>query len=179
MEKKKNAENLLGLLKENQKIIFLVARLTILLIFFGILLEPSILKNLLNNRLMLVIILFFNVALVILIFFELIQEKQKSIFILITNYLFLTISIILCYGIFFYIDTKILESNALINVWQKEMVLEREVFYFSGVTYFTIGYGDIIPIRPYAQVAAISEAFLGAVINLIVIGIALQKIAKN
>lgn len=176
MENNKLKKEALSILKNNQQIIYFIAKMTILLIFFGILFLPTLLKSLLTNPMNLVVILFFNISLCILIFFNLLEEKQKDITHLIGNYFFLTISIILCYGIFYYIDEKIIEQNALKNVWNKTLDIEREVFYFSGVTYFTIGYGDIIPVKPYAQVAALSEAFLGAIINLIVIGMALKKI---
>ncbi|MCX8163502.1 MAG: ion channel [Candidatus Micrarchaeota archaeon] len=175
LEENKN-KKILQILKANHSLVYLAAKITTFLIFVGILLMPSLLKELLTNTLMLGTILTFNVASAILIFFELLEKKQKSISLLINNYLFLTISIILSYGIFYYIDEKILEPGALLNVWKKEMSIEQEVFYFSGVTYFTIGYGDIVPAKPYAQIAALSEAMVGAIVNLIEIGLAIKKL---
>ncbi|MEM4137842.1 MAG: ion channel [Candidatus Anstonellaceae archaeon] len=181
IDEKERKENtffmFLDLLQKNTSLIYLVAKISIGLILIGILLAPNFLKDLLGNLFAVVFIIFFNMSLAILLFIELIGQKQKSIFVLIENYLFLTISIILCFGLFYYIDEKIIEKEgSLYKVWEKNKDLERDVFYFSGVTYFTIGYGDIIPTKPYSQIAAIIEAIIGSMVNLIAIGIAIKEL---
>ncbi len=42
--------------------------------------------------------------------------------------------------------------------------------YFSGVTFFTLGYGDVIPISPIARVLAVTETGLGFAFLALVIG---------
>jgi hypothetical protein len=111
-----------------------------------------------------------------LIFFDLISIQRKEIYQILNDYLFLTGAIVITYGFFYYIDSEFIEVAALKNVWSNQMELERDVFYFSGVTYFTIGYGDIIPIKPISKLAALSEAMIGAAINIIAIGIAIKNL---
>jgi len=56
--------------------------------------------------------------------------------------------------------------------------LESDVFYLSATTYYTIGYGDIVPIGNNARVGAVAEAFFGSLINLIVLAMAFQNLYK-
>ncbi|MGH9027422.1 MAG: potassium channel family protein [Acidimicrobiia bacterium] len=45
-----------------------------------------------------------------------------------------------------------------------------DAVYYSGVTFLTLGYGDIVPTGPLAQILAVAEAFLGLGIVALVIG---------
>jgi len=42
--------------------------------------------------------------------------------------------------------------------------------YFSGVTFFTLGFGDVIPLNPLARVLAVGEAGTGFAFLAIIIG---------
>jgi Ion channel len=49
---------------------------------------------------------------------------------------------------------------ALFFWWKRAMPSAREAFYFSGVTYTTVGYGDVVLATPWRLLAPI-EALLG------------------
>ncbi|MEN6636059.1 MAG: potassium channel family protein [Clostridiaceae bacterium] len=58
--------------------------------------------------------------------------------------------------------------------------LYLDMFYFSTVTFTTLGYGDIVPINPIAKVTVILEVFLFViVISLIVVNMSKHRRAKE
>jgi voltage-gated potassium channel Kch len=55
-----------------------------------------------------------------------------------------------------------------------------DMVYFSTVTFTTLGYGDIVPINPFAKVTVILEVFLFViVISLIVVNMSKHRRAKE
>ena len=156
--------------------IYFSARGIVLLLFGSILFFPKELELALQTPILLGLMLFGTIVMSIILFGDLLTTRQKSISSLMYKYVFLTLSVILAYGLFYYLNATLFEPPGLVNHWATEnWELERAVFYFSGVSYFTIGYGDVVPVGVNAQSAAITEAFLGNVINLIVLATAFQR----
>lgn len=155
--------------------IYLAARSIVVLLFGSILFLPQELEIALETPAILGVMLFGTCVMAIILLADLLMTRQKNIGSLMYKYFFLTISVILAYGLFYYIDATLLDPPGLESLkGGGEINLERDVFYFSGVTYFTIGYGDIVP-TGIAKTAAITEAFIGNVVNLIVLATAFQR----
>lgn len=160
--------------------IYFCARTIVILLFAGLLFFPQELEFFLKTPFVLGILLFGTIVMAVILFGDLLTTRQKSIGSLMYKYIFLTFSVILTYGLFYYINATILDPPGILFIDGHEMALESAVFYFSGVNYFTIGYGDIIPVGGISQAAAISEAFISNVINLIVLATAFQRwVSKN
>lgn len=152
--------------------IYFGVRAIVVLLFGSILFFPGELRMALETPILLGLMLFGTIVMAIILLGDLLTTRQKSISSLMYKYIFLTLSVILAYGLFYYINATILDPPGIEYYTQGEWMLERTVFYFSGVTYFTIGYGDFVPMGINAQSAAITEAFVGNVINLIVLATA-------
>ncbi|PIT84617.1 hypothetical protein COU37_02345 [Candidatus Micrarchaeota archaeon CG10_big_fil_rev_8_21_14_0_10_45_29] len=160
--------------------VYLATRLIVLLTFGSILFFPEELKLALETPILLGIMLVGTIGMALILLGDLISTRQKNIASLMYKYVFLTVSVILAYGMFYYIDATILEPPGIEYFTKSEVHnLEMDVFYFSGVTYFTIGYGDVTPISTYAKSASITEAFAGSIINLVVLALAFQRFALN
>jgi len=155
--------------------IYWVARTIVILLFGGILFFPQELKLALEMPIFIGLMLFGTIVMAVILLSDLLLTGQKSISSLMYKYMFLTLSVILAYGLFYYINSTILDPPGM-EYWKASSEeLERAVFYFSGVTYFTIGYGDFVPVGANAQTAAVSEALVGNVISLIVLATAFQR----
>lgn len=180
--------DLLRLLKERG--FYYAVRLIVMLLFGSILFFPDELGLILDNPALLALMVLGPVAMAITLFLDLLNNDQKSLGSLVAKYFFLTLSVILAFGLLYYIDARILEPNALFY-WAESgprmaepdfshppgALLERDVFYLSATTYFTIGFGDIVPSGHLSRTASVFEAFLGNVINLIVLSMAFQRLA--
>ncbi len=163
-----------------RKGLYLIARMIVLLFLGSILFFPEELKVMLTVPTLLGVILFANILLAIVLLTDLLYSQQKSVGALAVKYIYLTTCLILAYGLFYYIDANFLQPPGI--YWSTQYgtpSLERDVFYFSGTTYFTIGYGDILPVGIYAHTAAVVEAFTGSLINLVVLGKAFQNMAAK
>ena len=157
--------------------IYFAARAIMLVLFAIILFFPQELTITLETPIVLGIMVFGTALLAMILFVDLLLAKQKTVGSLIYKYVFLTMAVILAYGLFYYINTTIIQPPGFEYFTVQGKYLERDVFYFSGVTYFTIGYGDITPMGANAQMASITEAFVGGIINLIVLATAIQRLS--
>lgn len=79
---------------------------------------------------------------------------------------------IVIYGVLFWL------SNGAIDVPTGKPVGLLDSLYFSGITFATVGYGDIIP-SPHARVLALTEGFLGPFILGFFVVILSQRITKH
>jgi hypothetical protein len=165
--------------------LYYFARIIVMILFGSIIFSPGWLKVLLQTPILLAFTIFSTVVLALALLADLLLERQRSMGSLIFKYFFLTLSVILAFGLFFYINATILQPPGL-HYGFKEMsaqetghVLENDVFYFSATTYYTIGYGDIVPLGNNARTAAVGEAFFGSLINLIVLAMAFQNLNKK
>ncbi len=59
--------------------------------------------------------------------------------------------------------------NGTMGFWQS--------FYFSGITFVTVGYGDFIP-KPEARILALSEGFIGAFTIAFFVAVLANRLAK-
>ncbi|MFA5108824.1 MAG: ion channel [Candidatus Micrarchaeia archaeon] len=155
--------------------VYFAARIIVLLLLGSILFFPEELVVALETPAILGILLFGTIVMVMVLLGDLLLTHQKSVSSLVYKYVFLIISVILAYGLFYYINATLLDPPGL-HYWSSDIgKLEQTIFYFSGTTYFTIGYGDITPVGMNAQIAAVSEAFVGTMINLVVLAMAFQR----
>lgn len=167
--------------------IYYVARLIVLFIFASLLFFPEELRVALASPPLLALIIIGPFVLAVTLLADLLLAEQKNIGSLVFKYFFLTLSVILLFGLFYYVDATRLQPPGLHYAGIKTEAgmpistntLELDVFYFSATTYFTIGYGDITPMGTYARSAAVFEAFIGSIINLIVLAMAFQRFAAR
>lgn len=162
-----------------------LARLVVIVLFTSILLSPKWLEVFLGTPILLALTVFGTVVLAIALFADLLLEPQRTVSAVISKYFFLTLSVILAFGLFFYLNSTMLQPPGL-HYSSKDSVapglqndLESDVFYLSATTYYTIGYGDVVPLGNNARTAAVAEAFAGSLINLIVLTIAFQHLNRK
>lgn len=165
--------------------LYYVARLIVLVLFAAILFSPRWLKMLLTNQVLFAFTLFGTLVLSVTLLADLLLERQRNIGSLIFKYFFLTVSVILMFGMFYYVNATTLQPPGL-HFNSKDIddptilhELESDVFYFSATTYYTIGYGDVVPAGNNARTAAVAEAFMGSLINLIILAMAFQNLNKK
>ncbi|MBI5226809.1 two pore domain potassium channel family protein [Candidatus Micrarchaeota archaeon] len=86
--------------------------------------------------------------------------------------------VVLLFGVFFIIlQTRTADSGLRVAIGT-DALSERDAFYFSAVTYFTVGYGDIVPYG-YAKLLSVVEAGIGTVINLIILAMAVTRVRDH
>ena len=164
--------------------IYYVARLIVIVLLASIVFSPKWLNVFLGTPLLLALTIFGTVVLAIALFADLLLEHQRTVSSIIFKYFFLTVSVILAFGLFFYLNATMIQPPGL-HYSSKDAIaiaqhdLESDVFYLSATTYYTIGYGDVVPLGNYARIAAVAEAFAGCLINLIVLAIAFQNLNKK
>lgn len=168
-----------------QRGVYYIARLIVLFLFASLLFFPKTLNAALHQPPLLALLIVGPFVLAVTLLADLLLAHQKTVSSLIFKYFFLTLSIVLLYGLFFYVNATLLQAPGIHHTTIKaddgtpitSPTLEQDVFYLSATTYFTIGYGDVIPVGTYARVAAVFEAFTGSIINLIVLAMAFQRLA--
>ena len=164
---------------------YYLARLIVIVLFASILLSPKWLEIFLGTPVLLAVTVCGTVVLALALFADLLLEHQRTVSSVIFKYFFLTLSVILAFGLFFYLNSTMLQPPGLHynskDVTSPEMQhdLESDVFYLSATTYYTIGYGDIVPLGNNARTAAVAEAFMGSLVNLVVLAIAFQHLNKR
>ena len=167
-------KSLLKWLAGHRRLLFYSARIIVVAFFASILFFDEVLKFLLSNFYALDAIVLSLVILAMTHLYDLIYEEKKSLVALISKYFFLTMSMILLFGILFYVNAVKIDPPGLIS--QHSIQLEKDVFYFSAVTYFTVGYGEIVPWGVNAKTMAVFEAFFANVINLVVLALAFRTL---
>jgi potassium channel LctB len=76
-------------------------------------------------------------------------------------------------------------NPSLINYFQQQntnlnttSAISKDFFYFSAVTFFTVGYGDICPMG-FAKVVSILVAFMGNIISVILLAFIINNYLKK
>ncbi len=163
-----------GWLNVHRQFFFYSARFIVVAFFVSILFFDNILKFILSNFYALDAIVLSLVFLALTHLYDLIYEQKKSLGELVAKYFFLTMSVILLFGLLYYVNAVRFDPPGL--AYAHPILLEKDVFYFSAATYFTIGYGDIVPEGLNAKTLAVFEAFFGNVINLVVLALAFRTL---
>ncbi len=179
--KRIHSDRILELTKRlERKGLYLIARVIVLLLLGSILFFPNELQLMLGTPTLLGAVLFANIILALVLLTDLLYSQQKHVGALMIKYVYLTTCLILAFGIFFYINATILQPPGLhyTNTYGPQK-LEYDVFYLSGSTYFTIGYGDIAPMGIFARTVVVMEALCGCIVNLVVLGKAFQNMANR
>jgi voltage-gated potassium channel len=78
----------------------------------------------------------------------------------VTAYLLIALSFAALYSLVFHLDSQSFRLPEWIERGSVEAV-RTEMVYFSLVTLATLGYGDILPSSPFAQMLAVLEAVIG------------------
>lgn len=159
---------------ERRRTIFYAARLIVLVFFFSILFFDKIFQFTLSNYFALYALIISLILLAMAMLYDLIYEEKKTLLSLVSNYFFLTLSMVLLFGILFFFNATRFQPPGFYNSHPE--FLDKDVFYFSAVTYFTVGYGDMVPAGVYAKTLAVFEAFIGNIINLVVLALAFRTL---
>ena len=61
-------------------------------------------------------------------------------------------------------------------VWARDFV---HINYFAFVSLTTVGYGDIIPVRPAAQISSIGLSILGPFYIAVVMGLLISRLTQG
>jgi hypothetical protein len=83
-----------------------------------------------------------------------------------------SLTIILLYGIVYWLNDGAvdLQSGQAANLFDS--------IYFSGITFVTVGYGDLIP-APHARLVALTEGFLGAFLMGFFVVVLAQRLSRS
>ena len=76
-------------------------------------------------------------------------------------------------GLVFGITYTVLETllpGSFANIPEQPKAISSSLFYYSYVTLTTLGYGDIVPLRPLARTIAYLEAIVGVFYMAILVG---------
>lgn len=117
-------------------------------------------------------------------FINSIYLKLKVITPIILAILIITLTLLSYASIYKNINKVFVDDDSIgITQINKEELDEYDYFYFSSVTYFTIGYGDIIPVGSIVKTTTITEMIIAFIINIsfvpIIITVLLTKDNRN
>ena len=106
--------------------------------------------------------------------------KNGRQLLLIVVYISIVVFYTLGFGYLFY-NINLDDSTAHFNLpeYMGENTNFATMAYFSLVTFSTIGYGDITPVTPVAQLVVSAELFLGMLINILFIAILLVYVGNS
>jgi len=172
-----------------------IQKLVILLVVSGVfLLLSNFFEELLSQNPFLNIVLvvlniafavYFILLIVRVIFVYLINRQlerllqARSIFSLLFSYAVFVFGILLVISLFFmqvtqfnlgYLTYGQCSDNFSSSLIKSDKQISRDYFYFSAVTFFTIGYGDICPMG-LTKLVSILTAFIGNIVTVVLMGI--------
>ncbi|MBM7616299.1 potassium channel family protein [Alkaliphilus hydrothermalis] len=108
------------------------------------------------------------------------MDKFKRILPLMVIYIFIVCVNIVFFAYLYDFNHSIVDPNSLnkdVNGYQR--VSTRDVLYFSGITYLTIGYGDFKTVNGIGQFLAVLQGFSGVLINSVFTGLFLYYLVKR
>jgi hypothetical protein len=83
-----------------------------------------------------------------------------------------SLAIILIYGITYWVN------NGAVDLQSGKAANLLDSIYFSGITFVTVGYGDLIP-APHARLVALTEGFLGAFLMGFFVVVLAQRLSRS
>ncbi len=154
---------------------FRISRVLTILLLVGVIWDPmpGLLTEVMQNNIAVIFVLAALASMTIALTYDFLTRTQKDWRQLIGKYLFLMWSVILLFGmLYLFLQTNTADSGLRSEF---EYVPERDAFYFSAITYYTVGFGDY---NPYgvAKMLSMIEAMAGTTINLVVLAIALTRL---
>ncbi|VVB70205.1 Ion channel [uncultured archaeon] len=152
--------------------VFNVSRLVAVLLFVAIFLDPFFLTIFLENKFLIGVIIIALLVTSITFGYDLVKKKLSGVTDLVRKYFFLSLSVILLFGVLYFIVFN-LDHAAFKATYPLDAY--RDPFYFSAVTFYTVGYGDIHPFDT-AKIIAVLQMILGSMINLVVLALAIRKL---
>jgi potassium channel LctB len=114
-------------------------------------------------------------------------KEPKSLFHLIGAYVLLILVIIFISSILYnfvdlshlgYIQYGNCNDNFNPSLIDNSPTISTDFFYFSAVTFFTVGYGDICPMG-FARVISIIVAFMGHIVSVILVAVILNNYLRK
>jgi hypothetical protein len=131
-----------------------------------------------NNKIGIFIMMFllvvFGILTLIVSILNLYKEKNKFHFIILY---IITMVVIVYFFAFFYANLSVIDGNNLVNR-NKEVTSSIDFIYYSGVVFYSVGFGDILPVGNFMKILTLIEAGLNFFLHVIVIGWVLNKL-KN
>src|SRR3989338_4466888 len=104
---------------------------------------PGLLTDIMKNDVAIVAVFLGLFVLTLVVSYDFLTRTQKSWQQLIQKYFFLLVCIILLFGtMYLFLQTRTTDSGLRSEF---RITPERDVYYFSAITYFTVGYGDYVP----------------------------------
>jgi potassium channel LctB len=175
-----------------------IIRLILLLVVMGIMLRlPSIFPKFIESESVLshaltflfIGISIYSLLLIFHIIFHILIKRPlnqllsaPNIASLIFSYAILLLGILLLISLAFMEITRLnlgyLTYGQCTDKFSKEMIkndqsMSRDYFYFSAVTFFTIGYGDICPMG-LSKILSVLTAFIGNIISVVLMAIVIS-----
>lgn len=152
--------------------VFNVSRVITILLLLAIFLNPFFLEIFLESQYLIVVIIFALLVTSVTFGYDLVTKKIYGVSELVRKYFFLSLSIIMLFGIIYFIvfnyDRTTLKAPYPIDALS-------DPFYFSATTFYTVGYGDIVP-RHGAKVVSVVQMILGSMVNLVVLALAIKRL---
>lgn len=133
---------------------------------------PGLLTQTMQNDWVIALILLALVALTAVVSYDFVTRTQKGLQQLIFKYFFLMTSVILLFGTFYVLLEARTDNSGLRSEFR--YTPERDAYYFSAMTYLTVGYGDYVPYGA-AKTLSVFEAAAGNIINLVLLAIAVTR----
>ena len=106
-----------------------------------------------------------------------IGRKKKFLFFVLLG-IYLTFISIVCFGMM-YRQCNMLGKGGLYYFIEDSYVSGFDYYYFSAITFFSLGYGDLAPIGFYPKIITILEAFMGHIILGVMVIAVLGEILKD
>lgn len=167
--------------EDQYRLLFLVGRALVALLFVLVVWNPvpGLLTAMVNNDVSAVAIIAVLLGLAGVLLGDLLLHEQHGWRELIGKYVFVVMVINMLFGMA-YVELHLRSAGSGLKtvIGVEDPVIERDAFYFSAVTYFTVGYGDVIPYGQ-AKTLAVLEAALGSIVNLVIVAMAVTRVRNE